>query len=365
LNKKSTMTNSLKFSIIFITIYLLIGFGNQRNAWANSNLEIVLSVQPDYILLVNDEVFSVNIMITGVENLFAVAFDVVYNPNLIIFNSITEGDFLNENGQAQTFFLHSLQPGKIIVAISRTDTNEPGVSSDNDTLLAKLYFTAVHHGQAELRLENTGLMKPDLNIIPHTKQNGNLRIIAPPKILQIPDVTLEHGDTIQVYLNNFAEDADTPIEQLNWQVLDGPYLDFILDNENKTLSFWKNTRSEQTYLKLKVSDPDGLSDTTSFNVVMPAGIGDNISMQPMIKVYPNPFSEKITIESNLIDDSLRILKIKITNANGVQVIKDWHLEKYNSNLQLDVSDLIPGLYILSIQKNKITYSMPIIKKYTD
>jgi len=347
------------YQIVFIRLWMLLMLMSSFNHLLANNA--LLSITPDSTTAVLQHEFEIQVKVSNVQNLFAVAFDVAYDTNLMTFHSITEGSFLNENGQAQTFFLYSVQAGKVIFAISRTNTNEPGVSSVNDTALATLRFTAVHHGSGEINLENTGLMEPDLSNIAHEPQNSSIRVIAPPKILNIPNVNLTPGDTLQLHLNEYIEDPDSPVEQLFWEVMEANHLDYTIDNELNILKFWMQSNTEQTRIKLKVSDPDGLSDTTSFNVVMPAGVGDNISVQPLFKVYPNPFRDKVTIESSLIDGSLQTIKIKITNAIGVEILKNWHLEEYNGNTQLGVSELLPGLYIFSIQLNEISYSIPIIK----
>lgn len=330
----------------------------------------LLHFVPDAVDVSLYEHFDLAISVSHIENLFAVAFDVVYDTNLITFHSITEGNFLNENGQAQTFFLTSEQNGKIVVAISRTNMNEPGVSSINDTVLATLRFMAIDHGSCEINLNNTGLMKPDLSNIAHQTQNSSIRVIAPPKILNIPDVNLTPDDTLQLHLNEYVEDPDSPLEQLFWEVMEASYLDYTIDNEFNILKFWMQSHAEQTRIKLKVSDPDGLSDTASFNVIMPAGVGENNSMQPMIRVYPNPFRDKITIASDLLNANRQHITIRIYDENG-QLIeiggKSSRLAhntiKNNTSNEFifNLSSLPAGLYVLQIGYNNNYHNIKLIK----
>jgi hypothetical protein len=348
---------------------IVVALGCYKEVYCRGN-ETNLFIHPSDITSTVNSEFDIHVKLSNVQNLFAVAFDVAYDTSLMTFHSITEGNFLNENGQAQTFFLYSVQAGKVIVAISRTDTNEPGVSSENDIQLATLRFTAIHHGSGEIKLENTGLMEPDLSNIAHETQSSSIRVIAPPKILNIPDVTLTPGDTLQLHLNEYVEDPDSPVDQLYWEVMEANHLDYTIDNEFNILKFWIQSNTEQTRIKLKVSDPDGLSDTTSFNVIMPAGIGDNFHAQPLIRVYPNPFRDRITIESSNLNANYKHVTILIYDEFGQvnniignnMILADYAVKNNTSNeLHVNLSSLPAGLYVLKIKSNNNYHNIKIIK----
>ena len=195
-----------------------------------------IKIFPDTTKCFSENNFEIKINIVDVENLFAVAFDIVYDTNYLVFDSIKEGNFLNENGQSQTLFIYSSQPGRVIVAISRMDYTEPGVSTINDTALVKTYFTAFEYGWTNIELENIGLFDPELNNIPFSFTNGIVQIPGPPTILPIPDTSFYRGDTLKIYLNDFVNDPDTPDSLLNWEVLQADYINYNLVPEENLLS---------------------------------------------------------------------------------------------------------------------------------
>lgn len=69
----------------------------------------------------------------------------------------------------------------------------------------------------------------------------------------------------------------------------------------------------------------------------PTSIKDNLSIK--VKIYPNPTSKIISIES----ENIHILKAKLLNFEGRFIQKE-----YNNN-QIDVSDLPSGVYFLELQ----------------
>lgn len=79
------------------------------------------------------------------------------------------------------------------------------------------------------------------------------------------------------------------------------------------------------------------------------GFGDNIAVWDLnkaIRVYPNPASEKLYIESEGVNGEA---VIQIVNMNGQQVIfKKLIDDDWNKPLEIDVSHLTRGVYILNV-----------------
>ena len=118
---------------------------------------------PDTLDVQIDSTFEVAVTIANVENLYGVAFDINYSPEIISTISLTEGDFLNENGSQQTIFQYYVyeDQGLIIIGLSRIENHIPGVSTVTDTPIVYIAFQAVSFGQHEITLSNIGLYRPD------------------------------------------------------------------------------------------------------------------------------------------------------------------------------------------------------------
>ena len=72
----------------------------------------------------------------------------------------------------------------------------------------------------------------------------------------------------------------------------------------------------------------------------PTSIEDNLNVQ--VKIYPNPTSKTISIES----ENIPSLKIKLLDFEGKTIYKE------HSNNQIDISDLSDGVNFLELQNGK-------------
>ncbi len=66
-----------------------------------------------------------------------------------------------------------------------------------------------------------------------------------------------------------------------------------------------------------------------------------------IKIFPNPFSQQITIES---DEELKGAEIFIYNSIGI-IVKEIH-DTYGFSITINRDDLSPGIYFLVVTKNR-------------
>lgn len=80
---------------------------------------------------------------------------------------------------------------------------------------------------------------------------------------------------------------------------------------------------------------------------------DQFSSKPIIKVFPNPVKDKLTIESNIF-----IERIVIFDALGKQLYNE---NINNTNLNIDLSNFNEGLYILSVRSGSIQNQIKFIK----
>lgn len=97
------------------------------------------------------------------------------------------------------------------------------------------------------------------------------------------------------------------------------------------------------------------SATVTYNISYskPSGIDDIIENN--LNIYPNPVTNKISIESSI---NLQNATIKITNSSG-EILK---YKQLNNENELDVSSLKSGIYFLNIVSNNQTTSRKFIKQ---
>jgi hypothetical protein len=137
-----------------------------------------LLFDPSGYLVFPDDNFDAAVNVASVENLFAVSFDINYNPELLTINSITEGGFLNENGYQTTIFMKDInnEAGKAVVGISRLNTTT-GVSTSHEGNLVNINFHAKEPGINTVFLTNVGLLTPDgTTTIPVVSEQFNANI---------------------------------------------------------------------------------------------------------------------------------------------------------------------------------------------
>ncbi|MBK7430719.1 MAG: T9SS type A sorting domain-containing protein [Bacteroidetes bacterium] len=81
---------------------------------------------------------------------------------------------------------------------------------------------------------------------------------------------------------------------------------------------------------------------------------DEMGIDDLIEIFPNPTTDKLTIEIN----SSYIQKISICNLTG-KLIKT--ISCNNSNLEIDVSNLSPGIYFLNGTSDQGTFRKRFVK----
>lgn len=103
-------------------------------------------------------------------------------------------------------------------------------------------------------------------------------------------------------------------------------------------------RSGTYYYRLKQVDYDGgyeYSDVISIDVALTA--------QPTLNIYPNPVADKVQINLNV--DKRDFVTVTFTDLLGRQVrkIQSQRLESGQNLLNLDISDLTAGSYMVTVQ----------------
>ena len=81
------------------------------------------------------ETVTATAIVSNAADLFAYGFDIVYDPSVLSYISVTEAGFLSENGQVSTAFNSALEDGvagKLIVGNARLVSPASGVSGSGD-----------------------------------------------------------------------------------------------------------------------------------------------------------------------------------------------------------------------------------------
>ncbi len=135
-----------------------------------------LSLHPSPQEIPQGSKLRLDISATDVIDLAGVQIDVNYNPNVISYDKIVEGDFLNREN-IQTLFLDTIntaQPGTIKdIAIVRLSG---GVSGNG--LIASVFFNAINTGVSDLRFGR--ILAADTNGNPITTNGINANVTVTP-----------------------------------------------------------------------------------------------------------------------------------------------------------------------------------------
>jgi len=116
---------------------------------ADARATPILSVDPSSTTVVTGEVFSLNILIEDVSDLYAYQFSVAYDPLIVNANSVTEGAFLATAGA--TFFFPGFidnTAGLITFVANTLQTAVVGASGSGP--LASIEFIAVGQGTSPI-----------------------------------------------------------------------------------------------------------------------------------------------------------------------------------------------------------------------
>lgn len=110
--------------------------------------------------------------------------------------------------------------------------------------------------------------------------------------------------------------------------------------------------NENNYLKLTLTNNNG-----NQTIYYSQNLSVNDQEKKRFKVYPNPVGEILTIETEKQNNELFIT---IFDFQGKRVLNDFikNSKKYNINL----SNLVSGVYILNIKKENKIYTTQILKK---
>jgi hypothetical protein len=316
-----------------------------------------MSLEADSLCLGLDQSVDINIMLDQVNNLYAVAFDLVFDPNVFEFVSINEGFLLNCGDTETTGFIYQLDsPGRLIVAITRLG-NASGVSSDIDVLVASIGLISSSYAESIIYLENVGLIDPDLNLLPAETSAATVLIVGSPEISEFPDLSFNHGESISIALNEYVDDPDTENNMLSWEILEAGFLDATID-QTSTLHLSSSEETGVSNILLSVSD-GYFSITGSMIVTVIASVSNSFDVEDyairpnVISIYPNPVNSSVVAKCTEFG---RALSHKIYNCKG-QLVKSciYKPDTFKDNsIIFQVNSLPNGRYYLVINNNYLS-----------
>src|ERR1035437_3897701 len=137
-----------------------------------------LSVSPAVNQVAVGQVFSLNVVINSVADLYAYQFDLAFNPALLNASAITEGAFLGSGGP--TFFLAGAIDNVNGLISSTADSLEGPLSGVTGSgVLTSVTFTALAPGSTSVSIFNTFLIDSQSNFIFADTGDGTVDVVTP------------------------------------------------------------------------------------------------------------------------------------------------------------------------------------------
>jgi hypothetical protein len=139
--------------------------GKLENAQRSSRTGTVVYIDQELKTVKSvGETFTVQVRIDNGSNVFAIPFDINYDPNILEVTGLREGAYLKKGG-GQTTFLNSIDKagGKITVGLTRLG-RIGGVSGSGAVM--SVDFKALRRGTASLSFTNGRPMDAGLNTLP-------------------------------------------------------------------------------------------------------------------------------------------------------------------------------------------------------
>lgn len=142
----------------------------------------IVHIQPSTATVLPGDIFSLDVAISDVVDLFAFQFDLGFDPTILVANSISEGPFLSTGGP--TFFIPGIidnQAGSITFNAGTLLGPIPGVTGSGT--LATVSFNALALGESPITLANLILLDSSLSTIPFSTEGGLVSVVPEPATL--------------------------------------------------------------------------------------------------------------------------------------------------------------------------------------
>ncbi len=289
-------------------------------------IPIKLKVDPCIKEVKLNQECELNIVAEGVNNLFGAAFDLIFNPDILEAATVTEGNFLNQDGQL-THFMKKVDGSRIIIGIARLG-QVYGVSGAG--VLCKIIFNAKAEGRGTLSFENIALNDPVFNLLGVSSDAGTITI-----------VNLKAGP---IKCKVTKADGITPVKDANVELIEMNKIVAVTTTQATGECEFNNLQAGD--YELKVSVPAYNIYLTNQIKLAPDEVKTNInfSLPETIVPYPNPANVSEGQKEIFFQGLPAKSKIKIYSIAGelVKTINDahsWNLKNDNNE------EVASGVYI--------------------
>jgi hypothetical protein len=161
MNKKLIAVISSSAILVLIIAILYLFYLKTEN-------KATLYITPQTVKEAVGHFITVNISISNVNDLYGWQIRLEWNPQILNFSSVSEGDFLKKHGQ--TFFSQKINETGSMMLDCTLIGDLPGVNGSGTLVTIKFYVKET--GTSQLQLSETILVNSSEDLIPHTIQNG-------------------------------------------------------------------------------------------------------------------------------------------------------------------------------------------------
>jgi len=271
-----------------IDIFDLAEVGLNYGKTYTQNIEDPVFISPESKNAVVLSEFSINVSISTPANVYALDFELSFDPSLVQVLNIKEGNFLKKDGKTTSMSLCELgalpefcpvinnTSGRIEFANSRLGT-ETTVTGDGT--LAVINFKAFNLGTSPLNFISFSAVDNNLNEIIISTINGTINVInepnEPPVLSGIPDKQTDENTAPPanwVDLYPYASDVEDPDTSLTFSIVSQTNSALIncYISSNRYLSCNKPALNQNGFsdVIVKVIDTKGASATDTARIVV-------------------------------------------------------------------------------------------------
>lgn len=269
---------SVKGHIRFMMLLGMVLVSSISFLYANA----LVQINPNQLNTPLTNPFTVQIVVSNVNNLYAFAVDVLFDPSMLRMDSVSQGAALSGGGSFNTFFFHNIDNSNGLAIIGITRSVATGIDISAPQAVVSIAFTPLNSGTTQVQLANVGLLAPDGHTdYPADIVNGQIMIVGSnPGInlffdpvncqAEIPefftiDLKLNHIDDLFGFAGDVIFDPEvTTLEE----VIEGSFLN---DNESVPTIFMADINNRTGVCILGITrfatPPTGVSTNTPVTLV--------------------------------------------------------------------------------------------------
>ncbi|MBL7839429.1 MAG: VCBS repeat-containing protein [Cyclobacteriaceae bacterium] len=271
-------------------------------------------------------------------------------PTFTLEETLSENeDFISELSAQMTMAVPADEVSEeVLFTITRLST-QPQVVNATITAGEKVTFTAIPNrfGTEFWEVKASEAQHPE-SVFTRTISVNIVPVNDPPTISVISDQQIranevgEVGFSVTDVDNTFAELMVTATSS-NQSIVTNENLSFTGSTGNRILNIQPEAAGQSTIV---VTVNDGEEEASSqFELTVEVVLAIENSLEKLVKIYPNPFVDKISIENK---SGAEKLKISILDISG-RIVRKF---ERSSDTLVQLDDLQPGIYLLRAEDGK-------------